>query len=87
MLAEDQSTVYPNPSNGTFTLKVQSKEKWTGVSVVRLIDQNGKTVLTYNVPVSNGILSKTITANVSRGIYVVTYNIGDGINSIKLQIK
>jgi hypothetical protein len=87
VLAEDQSIVYPNPSTGTFTLNVQSKEKWTGVSMVRLIDQTGKTVLTYNVPVNNGIFSKTITANVSRGIYVVTYNIGNNINSLKLQIK
>ena len=87
ILTESQATVFPNPSDGVFTLKVQCKNNWTGNSVVRVMDVTGKTLYQYNVPMVDGLLSKTIYTTLSRGIYIVTYSAFNDISSFKIYIK
>jgi hypothetical protein len=66
-------TLYPNPTNGTFMLRLNVAEKINGKAQIQLIDVAGKTVQAENAVMYNGALQKTISVSypLAKGMYLV----------------
>jgi hypothetical protein len=66
-------TLHPNPTNGTFMLRLNVAEKINGKAQIQLIDIAGKTVQAENTVMYNGALQKAITVSstLAKGIYLV----------------
>ena len=74
-------TIYPNPSNGTFTIKIDTvKESATAI----LYDLNGRTIDTFTLKQGENTIVKE---GLSRGYYIVSTTI-DGVTSAqKIKVK
>ncbi len=69
-------TVYPNPSDGAFTISLNT----TGTISLRLTDARGTTVYSRNDIAVNGALTKLIqTTGLAQGVYYLTIS-GDKLN-------
>ncbi len=76
---ELQSVVYPNPSNGLFTIELSTKEK----QILQLFDMAGNVVLSQAI--ENG--KATIDANyLAAGIYNISIRGNDSVSNKKLVI-
>jgi len=53
--------VYPNPTNGRFTVELQIPDKLNGKAEIQLMDVTGRRVLSDNAGMVNGWLQKQIT--------------------------
>lgn len=82
--AKDMFRVYPNPSNGTFNIRIN---QFVGKINLQVIDVNGRTVYTQNNQDFN--IEKTINLNsLQTGMYVLKVSNGDNINyTQKIMIK
>jgi len=82
----DEFKVYPNPSEGEFTIKFQSEE--TSDVDVMIYDLLGRKVLkkTYRNQ-SNNFEEKLDLQNVSGGIYMLSVKRGNKMSSHKIRIK
>ena len=82
-------SISPNPSNGEFTLSLNTDEVQNGNAKIEIINMVGQTVYNSNTEFTNGKLSKKIELNseFSKGIYFVLVNIHGVIfkNRIVLQ--
>ncbi|WP_394758974.1 T9SS-dependent M36 family metallopeptidase [Flavobacterium sp.] len=75
---EDMISIYPNPSNGLVTIKIN---KFSGKLNLQVIDINGRVVYTTNDTDFN--TEKTLNLNhLQKGMYVIKIN-GDDVNYIK----
>lgn len=73
-------SVYPNPSNGIFTVEVQQQMQY-----IEVIDLTGKCV--YSRQVNGSLLSTTIQPNLPQGAYLLSVHFSDGsVGSSSLQI-
>ena len=74
-------TIYPNPSNGTFTIKIETvKESAKAI----LYDLNGKTIDTFTLKQGENTIEKE---GLSRGYYIVSTTV-DGVTSAqKIKVK
>ena len=76
---EQLATVYPNPSNGLFTIELSTKEKQN----LQLFDMSGNVVLSQTI--ENG--KATIDANyLAAGIYNISIKGNDSVSNKKLVI-
>lgn len=88
---DDQSStakfaVYPNPSNGLFTLDIESEENLGNVQV-EVYDITGKSVYTNNFFAANNLMKQVNLSNLNGGIYFLRTVI-NGNNTIqKISIK
>lgn len=79
-------SVYPNPSNGEFTLHVNA-ELNSGLTV-SMIDISGKTVYTENVGHVNGLFNKTFNLqHLSSGVYTLNISLDQGTVRRKIIIQ
>lgn len=84
---KESSVIYPNPSNGNFTVRLSSSDKKDN-AVVTVYDLYGKIVLTGTIPNIGGFMQKTFSSsNLAAGMYFVQYNIGGKRNSIRLSVS
>lgn len=81
-LDQAKSTIYPNPSNGQFTIE----QKITGKVKIEIVDVNGRTVYTTSEN-STGYLKKQIDTNLPSGVYIVKISYNEGQSTSKLIIK
>ena len=78
--------VFPNPSNGSFTL--QGKWNTKGNVHATVTNAVGQVVYTENLSVNNGMLNNTIKLqNVSAGIYTLRLQSEDEYATVKLTIE
>ena len=82
----DNFTVFPNPSDGLFTIKFESEE--TGNVDVAIYDLLGRTVAkkTYNT-VSSRFEQEFDLQGVSGGIYMLSVKRGNKVSAHKIRIK
>ena len=84
VLNEKEIELYPNPNNGSFTLRLHNLD----VSEIRISDQSGRIVYKKLI---NGINnSKTIAINpglLARGIYMVQAIYKNGISTCKMIVQ
>jgi hypothetical protein len=86
--ANETVQVYPNPSNGIFTLQAETAERNVSMAQVKMIDMFGKTVAQYNVPVTNGSIRKQMnTTQLPNGLYTMVYTIGNTTKTVKMVIQ
>ena len=74
----EQTTVYPNPSSGTFTIETTSTAKQT----VQISDLNGRLALSQNIHGTTNIDA----TNLCEGIYTLTIKTADSITNKRLVI-
>lgn len=67
-------SVFPNPTDGRFFVRFESKT--SGNAVVALKDLTGRTVFTKNMNMVNGSNQVELNEELSSGIYLVTIQIG-----------
>lgn len=69
----NSSSVYPNPSSGSFTIKFESKTSFAGE--IRILDLSGKTIKTINgIESSNGENAITIDlSDITNGSYIFSF--------------
>jgi ligand-binding sensor domain-containing protein len=78
----NQFTVYPNPSNGNFTIKQNSNTADTYTYVVR--DANGRTIASEIITKINS--KKINLSNISPGIYFIEIGSNNNLYSSKIII-
>ena len=63
--------IYPNPTNGQFTVDLHLTQKINATAKLELIDITGRTVYSQNAIVRNGILQQKfmITSLLATGVY------------------
>lgn len=77
-------TVYPNPSNGNFSI-VGSNLRLEGKVTIEVINVVGQRIYSKKSTISNGELTEFINlGNLSDGLYIV--NIGNGTNKLSTRI-
>lgn len=82
----NQLMVFPNPSNGSFTL--QGKWNTKGNVQATVTNAVGQVVYTENIPVNNGMLNNTIKLqNVAAGIYTLRLQSENEYATVKLTIE
>lgn len=87
ILSQDLVNIFPNPSNGEFTLNIQTGNLLAEQILVRLVDVTGKLVTQFNTPSLNGVVSKRISLpNVKPGVYFITYIVDGKKNTMKVYI-
>ena len=85
-LVKEGILVYPNPSNGNFTVRISSANK-TDNAIVNVLDLYGRIVTTGVLSNNGGILQQTFSSvKLSAGMYVVQCNIGGKHTSVKLSV-
>lgn len=77
-----KSTIYPNPSNGQFTIE----QKVSGKVNIEIVDVNGRIVYSISENAS-GNLKKQIDTNLPSGVYIIKVSSNEGQSTSKLIIK
>jgi hypothetical protein len=80
------AVVYPNPSNGSFTVSFESLHK--SAAVIRVIDITGKTVYSVNHDIAGGnnYLSLDISS-LTFGIYLLQIETNEGKSVSRIVLK
>ena len=80
-------SVFPNPSTGVFNVAISTKSKASEANI-EIVDLFGKIVKTYTTTNNNGAINFTVNAaDLSNGLYVVKYEVGNEKGSTKLTIN
>lgn len=78
-LKESNVAVYPNPTNGLFTIQLESKEK----QLVQLYDITGNIVLTQSLENGNGTID---ASHLAAGVYTINIKGSESVVNKKLII-
>jgi hypothetical protein len=80
-------TVYPNPTRGTLTVYVRGMSE--GKTRISLYDGLGRKVYSevYATLAGETALSVDLTGSLSKGVYVLTVESGDGLRSERLVVE
>lgn len=82
------ATVYPNPNNGIFTLKVATGKFEIEKAMILVIDVTGKIVNQKCAYSNNGILMVPFeNATLPNGIYTIKYTIGNISKSVRMIVN
>ncbi len=76
--------VYPNPSNGNFTLEFSANI--SGVVLIEVIDMLGQKIFASEEKISSATKKEIQLTNISNGIYFIRFQIGNDFVSRKIQI-
>lgn len=82
VLSEESIAVYPNPSNGTFTIEIERLE---GEALVTILDVAGRQVYS-EVVIVNGTFRKELSIDIASGSYLLQVQTVEGTVTRKLQI-
>jgi hypothetical protein len=79
--------VYPNPSNGNFTISFQSKAK-AATATIQLIGAQGNVLRTVKVPVnSDGTVTTQMSVKgIASGMYQARYMVGNESGNVRVVI-
>ncbi len=82
-----ETTIYPNPNPGIFTLTAKTGVLKQMPVTVKVINTVGNVVLTTVAQNSNGYLVSNISgANLTSGVYVLSFNIGNSTINTKFVV-
>jgi hypothetical protein len=82
-----EASVYPNPNNGSFTLSAKTNVKESSNITIKLIDANGKVVMTTTGLNANGYLVSQINATqLTAGVYNVNFQVGGNVSNVKFVV-
>jgi hypothetical protein len=82
------ATVYPNPNNGVFTVRIQTGITSKMNANIQVIDMNGRVVSQVNAVNENGqVVSNINNYNLSNGFYMVKYTVGNVTNVVKMIVR
>ena len=82
-----EASVYPNPNNGSFTLSAKTNVKESSNVTIKLIDANGKVVMTTTGLNANGYLVSQINATqLTAGVYNVNFELGGNVSNVKFVV-
>jgi hypothetical protein len=88
VLTVNQVNLYPNPSNGNFTINIETPDKKSTNVIIDIINMQGKPVARYTTVNNNGLINKTINnTTLPNGLYLVKYTIGSSVNVVKMIIQ
>ena len=76
---QQTATLYPNPTNGSFTIELNTKEK----QLIQILDITGNIVLSQTIENGNGIID---ASHLASGIYNISIKGSTGITNKKLVI-
>jgi len=85
-LASNSLLVYPNPSQGNFTLSVVSNEKDANANV-SIINNMGQVVSAFNIENNNGVIQSNINHGLPEGLYFVKVTIGSNTQIVKISVQ
>jgi hypothetical protein len=79
-----EAMIYPNPSNGDFTVQVKTKTE-AEKGLVQLLGLNGKILFSQKVTLqkNTGLLTRIPAIGLASGIYMVRYFIGNETGTLK----
>ncbi len=77
-------SIYPNPSNGQFTMDI---EGLNGNFNMTIIDLSGQVVYTNSLTATNNFNTKVDVRNLAKGVYYIKLSNNDGVKTSKLIIK
>ncbi|RLD44115.1 MAG: hypothetical protein DRI86_08325, partial [Bacteroidetes bacterium] len=77
-------SIYPNPSNGQFTLAIKGLEGNFDMTIINL---SGQVVYSNNLTATINFSTKVNVRNLARGVYYVKLSNNDGVKTSKLIIK
>jgi len=80
---KDLFNVYPNPSNGEFTINISSQ--YTEDGILEVMNMNGTVVYEQTVEAKSNQLNLNLA--VAPGLYLVKYQTGAQINVERMLIK
>jgi len=87
-LVTDLVNLFPNPNNGEFTINIQTGDLVTTKGLIKIINLEGKLLDQYTVGITNGVINKKITnTSLKRGMYFITYIIGDKKKTIRMYVS
>jgi len=82
--AVDKMTVFPNPSQGKFTLEMHMNSS-APVSYT-VYDISGKALMQRQIELGSGFIQQTIDLNVSPGLYFMQVNVGEENQTFKISV-
>ncbi|MFO7722784.1 MAG: T9SS type A sorting domain-containing protein, partial [Bacteroidales bacterium] len=80
-----RSTVYPNPSQGEFTIRVSSDA--AGVGLMEIYSIDGKNLFSEQITVNSGEQEFTLQPSLPAGIYLFRIHTPGGAAAGKLVIR
>lgn len=80
-----RATVYPNPSNGKFTIELTSGK--STIADIRIVNILGNTAYSEKGITVNGTLAKNLNLNLASGIYYLVIQTPEGKNIQKITIN
>lgn len=80
-------TVWPNPTNGSFTLSVNTNTNENQTAAVKVVSLSGEIVYQENVAIVKGILQKQVNlpARFSAGVYIVSVTTNNSTQHVKIE--
>ncbi len=78
--------VYPNPSNGSFTVSMLTENKEDAAEIV-IFNTIGQIVRTISAENNNGMINADINSQLETGIYIVKVKVGSEMNTIKISVE
>ncbi len=86
-----QMKIYPNPSNGDFTLKFQDNTYSSETAFIRISDLTGQIILNREISLTDAFISHEerfiLSGYITNGFYSVILNIGSNSAASKLVIQ
>jgi Pregnancy-associated plasma protein-A/Secretion system C-terminal sorting domain len=79
-------TIYPNPSNGVFTLDILNMANETNADI-KIMDITGKIVYNQSMAIGNGVNTKEINQQLAAGLYQIIVRTGENVSVQKLMVQ
>ncbi len=83
-----ETKIYPNPSNGTFNIKMNTANATEADIKMTVVNTIGQTVQTISPKIVNGYINEKIELNSSfaAGLYIVQVKVGDNSYNTKMMV-
>ena len=80
--------IFPNPNKGIFTIKINTGILAIAKALIEIRDIQGRLVHTINTQNVNGVINERVQKNeLTSGVYLVTYRLGEVRKSMKMVVE
>jgi hypothetical protein len=80
--------IFPNPNKGNFTIKINTGVLSKAKALIEIRDIQGRLVHSINTQNINGIINEHVQkSELTSGVYLVTYRLGDVRKSMKMVVE